>query len=335
MRAVKLFRLAAASWALAAAVFLPIHVDAETVAPQTFTMGTTLVTSAEGEVLEPGFPFTCIVYGPNAAEAVRATLVGPDGVSTAAASFFPFAKDAGEGPIRVAILAVPNNAKSGVSTVRAYAADGSIIAEIALLVLKRAFISDTILLDAKNTAIRTVSDPKKTAEAEELWKILSRFDPTAYWSTEAFTLPLDSTRRTSGFGDRRLYRYSTGAEETSVHAGIDFGVPVGTPVRSTAAGKIVLVRERIITGKSVVIEHLPGVFSQYYHLSRTDVAEGTIIPAGTVIGLSGSSGLSTGPHLHWELRVGGEAADPDALVARRLLDKDFVLSKIKGSSAPD
>ena len=70
----------------------------------------------------------------------------------------------------------------------------------------------------------------------------------------------------------------------------------------------------------MAIEHLPGVYSLYYHLSRIMVREGQHVAAGAVLGTVGSTGLATGPHLHWELRAGGVAIDPDTAVDVPLVD---------------
>jgi murein DD-endopeptidase MepM/ murein hydrolase activator NlpD len=85
---------------------------------------------------------------------------------------------------------------------------------------------------------------------------------------------------------------------------------------------------RIISGYSIIIEHAPGIYSIYYHLDSIIAQEGSIVEAGEVIGLSGSTGFSTGPHLHWELRVNTENTDPDAFVARPLIDKTLIISRI-------
>jgi murein DD-endopeptidase MepM/ murein hydrolase activator NlpD len=137
-----------------------------------------------------------------------------------------------------------------------------------------------------------------------------------------------STRRTSFFGDRRVFKYANGNEDTSIHAGVDYGVPTGTPVSACGPGRVVLARNRIVTGNSVVLEHLPGVYSLYYHLDSIAVNEGVMVDAGTLLGRAGATGLATGPHLHWEIRVAGENTDPDILMARPLLDKDAILAKI-------
>jgi murein DD-endopeptidase MepM/ murein hydrolase activator NlpD len=72
-----------------------------------------------------------------------------------------------------------------------------------------------------------------------------------------------------------------------------------------------MAENRISTGYSIVIEHLPGLYSLYYHLSKMDVKEGDMVKKGQLIGLSGSTGLATGPHLHWEMRLNGEAVRPE------------------------
>jgi len=106
-------------------------------------------------------------------------------------------------------------------------------------------------------------------------------------------------------------------------------VPTGTEVRACAAGKVVLARNRIVTGNSVVIEHLPGLYSLYYHMDSINVPEGIIVEASYPLGMSGSTGLATGPHLHWEIRVSTESADPDAFLARPILDKKDIINRMR------
>jgi murein DD-endopeptidase MepM/ murein hydrolase activator NlpD len=127
-------------------------------------------------------------------------------------------------------------------------------------------------------------------------------------------LPSKLTRRTSFFGDRRIYKYTNGRSETSLHNGIDFGIPLNTPVCACGAGKVIMSEYRISTGWTIVIEHLPGLYSLYYHLNNISVETGTMVKAGDDIALSGNTGLSTGPHLHWEMRLLGEAVNPDFFI---------------------
>ena len=180
------------------------------------------------------------------------------------------------------------------------------------------FIEEILYLDAQNTAIKTDNSPQRASQIDRLNEILYSVNPNAIYYNSNFVLPVDSTRRTAFFGDRRTYQYNTGGKSTSLHYGIDFGVPTGTPVYACGDGKVVLVENRISTGWSVVIEHLPGLYSLYYHLDSVLIEEGMLVKSGEEIALSGATGLATGPHLHWEVRFFGEAINPDFLVENQL-----------------
>lgn len=196
-----------------------------------------------------------------------------------------------------------------------------------LTVKNRLFETETIALGPENTDIKIKPDPRKNVEATELWKLLTTATAGLY-TTGPFTVPVDSNRRTSYFGDRRLYQYANGTSERTIHGGIDFAVPRGTIVRATAPGLVQMARFRIVTGNTVVLRHAPGVYSLYYHMDSLSVKEGALVDTGTELGKSGSTGLSTGPHLHWEFRIQGDFADPDLMVTAAPLDKDRILGKI-------
>ncbi len=175
----------------------------------------------------------------------------------------------------------------------------------------RTFIEEVIELDAANTAIKTDNSPERTAQIEKLNNILFTTMPDDVYTLKKFTSPTNSTRYTAYYGDRRTYAYSNGKSSTSLHYGNDYGVPEGTEVHACADGKVVMAENRISTGWSIVIEHLPGLYSLYYHLSVMDVKEGDIVKQGDLIGKSGQTGLATGPHLHWEMRLNGSAVRPE------------------------
>ena len=173
------------------------------------------------------------------------------------------------------------------------------------------FVEETIPLDTKNTEIRTDTSPKRMGQIEKLTSILATVNKDHIYQTKSYSAPTTATRRTSYFADRRIYAYSNGKSSTSLHYGIDYGVPTGSDVTSCAAGKVVLAEDRVTTGWSVVIEHLPGLYSLYYHMSELKVKEGDTVKEGQLIGLSGATGLATGPHLHWEMRLNMAAVNPD------------------------
>jgi len=112
---------------------------------------------------------------------------------------------------------------------------------------------------------------------------------------------------TSPFGERRSYN---GGPVSSYHDGVDFGAPEGTPVYAPAAGIVVLAEPLTVRGYAVIIDHGLGIFTGYWHLSDILVEAGQQVKKGDLIAAVGNTGLSTGSHLHWELRVGGIAVDP-------------------------
>lgn len=98
--------------------------------------------------------------------------------------------------------------------------------------------------------------------------------------------------------------------EGAFHAGVDISAELGTPVRATADGVVTRVGWESGYGKLVVVEHGNGFETYYAHLSRFDVMEGMEVRRGTIVGRSGSSGRSTGAHLHYEVRMNGTAVNP-------------------------
>ena len=95
-----------------------------------------------------------------------------------------------------------------------------------------------------------------------------------------------------------------------MHTGIDFRGDTGDPIRATASGTVTIAGWSGGYGKMVEIDHGNGLVTRYGHLSETDVDVGDTVRAGAVVGRLGSTGRSTGPHLHYEVRVKGEAVDP-------------------------
>ncbi|GAC1337073.1 MAG: hypothetical protein NVSMB29_00830 [Candidatus Dormibacteria bacterium] len=94
------------------------------------------------------------------------------------------------------------------------------------------------------------------------------------------------------------------------HSGLDFAVPTGTRVVATLAGRAAVYRSAGGYGLHVVIDHGAGLTSLYGHLAEVTVPDGAMVNAGTPIGAAGSTGNSTGPHLHFEIRRDGIAEDP-------------------------
>ena len=125
-----------------------------------------------------------------------------------------------------------------------------------------------------------------------------------------FQRPVDE-EVSSVFGKRRLLN----GEPKSPHSGTDFRSPAGTPVRSLSSGRVVMVADLFYTGKTVVVDHGEGLLSLYAHLSEVLVDEGRELTAGDTLGKVGSTGRSTGAHLHLSVRLLDVRVDPLALLA--------------------
>jgi hypothetical protein len=119
---------------------------------------------------------------------------------------------------------------------------------------------------------------------------------------------------TSGFG----VRMDPFLRSLAMHTGLDFRGNIGEPVRSTAAGKVVTAGWSGGYGKMVEIDHGNGLATRYGHLSAIDVVEGQTVRIGQVIGKVGTTGRSTGPHLHYETRIDGDAIDPQKFLRAAL-----------------
>lgn len=146
-------------------------------------------------------------------------------------------------------------------------------------------------------------------EQENLNNLWSQVSLQPYWQG-AFWYPVggDALRITSNFGTRRSYNGDN--IEMSFHAGTDFGGAVGLPIYAPAAGKVVLAEKLAVRGNAVLLDHGLGLFSGYWHQSRLIVAVGQIVRQGELIGFVGDTGLATGSHLHWEIRLNGIAVEP-------------------------
>jgi murein DD-endopeptidase MepM/ murein hydrolase activator NlpD len=112
------------------------------------------------------------------------------------------------------------------------------------------------------------------------------------------------------FGDQRVYN----GDVQGVHYGLDLKGRTGDPVAAANAGRVVLARHCYLSGRTVVVWHGAGVYTAYLHLSRMDVKPGQRVARGERLGRVGSTGRSTGPHLHWGVKVDGLWVDPESLL---------------------
>lgn len=110
----------------------------------------------------------------------------------------------------------------------------------------------------------------------------------------------------SGFGIRIHPIYN----RSEVHSGVDIAAPLGSPIRAVGAGMVIFSGPLAGYGNLVVVQHGRGLSTHYGHCQNISVSLGQRVAAGQVLAEVGSTGISTGPHLHFELRIAGKAYDP-------------------------
>ncbi|WP_323987558.1 peptidoglycan DD-metalloendopeptidase family protein [Pseudomonas canadensis] len=110
----------------------------------------------------------------------------------------------------------------------------------------------------------------------------------------------------SKFGVRRFFN----GEERNPHSGLDFAVPAGTPIKTPANGKVILVGNYFFNGNTVFVDHGQGFISMFCHMSKIDVKVGDQLARGAVVGKVGATGRATGPHMHWNVSLNDARVDP-------------------------
>jgi murein DD-endopeptidase MepM/ murein hydrolase activator NlpD len=148
---------------------------------------------------------------------------------------------------------------------------------------------------------------RENATAREIGR--RAHDSSPMW-TAPFLRPRDAVV-TSRFGSGRMFNGTL----TSRHLGVDFRGAQGAPVHAANRGVVALVGEFFLAGNVVYIDHGGGVVTGYFHLSKTLVAAGDSVERGQQIGLVGSTGRVTGPHLHWNARYGAVTVNPLDLIS--------------------
>jgi murein DD-endopeptidase MepM/ murein hydrolase activator NlpD len=149
-------------------------------------------------------------------------------------------------------------------------------------------------------------------EAKQLQTLFQSFREERLWRG-AFIRPVEG-ELSSAFGLNRIIN----GKQSSPHTGVDLEAEEGTPVLASNSGMVVLVDELFFTGKSVILDHGWGLYSMYFHLSEVQVKKGDRVDTGAMLGRVGSTGRSTGPHLHWGIKLNGARVDPFSLLRLRM-----------------
>ncbi|WRS27325.1 M23 family metallopeptidase [Oscillospiraceae bacterium MB08-C2-2] len=167
-----------------------------------------------------------------------------------------------------------------------------------------------------STAEQTILSQKANAEYARIINPLKEVrDAEAYWEGR-FILPVQGGKITTPFG---TIRYTNGSKEGSVHGAADIALPVGTRVGATNNGRVLYAGYLQLTGNTVLIEHGYGLKSWYYHMNSLAVSTGDMVTTGQKIGEVGSTGFSTGPHLHFGVTVNNVSINPYTAIETDLL----------------
>ncbi|MDM9379508.1 M23 family metallopeptidase [Chlorogloeopsis sp. ULAP01] len=193
--------------------------------------------------------------------------------------------------------------KPGTRTIQV-SGDGK-VQNLSVLVQNRKFPVQRITLPPGKAGVKaTEYELKRVAEFKALQT------PKKYWNG-MFGKP-NAGRITTIYGVRRYYNGKFANDY--YHRGVDYAGAAGSPVVAPAAGRVALVGKVSqgfrVHGNVVGVDHGQGVTSIFMHLSRINVKEGDFVKPGQLIGTVGSTGASTGPHLHWGLYVNGQSVDP-------------------------
>lgn len=152
-------------------------------------------------------------------------------------------------------------------------------------------------------------------ERARLLAIWGQNSGAAQWHTP-FQLPINNYLTISStFGARRSYN---GGPYRTYHEGVDFAAYGGTPVMAPARGTVVLAEVLYVRGGAVIIDHGLGIYTGFYHMSSVNAAPGDVVEPGQILGEVGTTGLSTGNHLHWDLLVNGIWVDAQAWLEQRM-----------------
>jgi murein DD-endopeptidase MepM/ murein hydrolase activator NlpD len=155
--------------------------------------------------------------------------------------------------------------------------------------------------------LKKIDEDKATKE-----RAFAHVTPAREWNGE-FQPPVKA-QISDVFGTSRTFNGKT----QSVHQGLDYAVPEGTPVAALNSGTVLLAQSLFFEGNCVVLDHGQGLLTLYLHLSKIEVKEGDRIKSGEKIGLSGGTGRATGPHLHVAVRWQGVYLNPATLLGLQL-----------------
>ena len=306
-----------------------------------------------GQILQ-GFVYPISTIGSSAREHIKFSLLNAQGKVVAKGEGFPYNYKEGflaqefdvqaQNWVGIGLLGIASSQEAGRYTLRVnisaqsgqepYAQTIGQTIERLIYVQSRDFPGQKIRISPRMDSILNPTDPERIAaqrsQAQRLWSIIKRFRPEYLYFSAPLLRPVENGvgRISSPYGYVREYIYPDGKTQKRIHKGYDIAAPQGVSVLASGEGLVVMAEDRIVTGKTIMLALLPGIFLKYQHLSKILVDEGEKVVRGQFIGEIGSSGFATGSHLHLELWVASQRVDPSIYFERSLIDRAQIISMI-------
>ncbi len=187
--------------------------------------------------------------------------------------------------------------------------DDQVLVDVFFKVENKEYVAEKLKVDPKRIKLSRLDQKRADEEQQTLNQIYSE-SMNSFQFQSSFKEPMTSAV-TSVYGTKRVYN----KEKKGQHLGIDYRAAIGDKVPSANAGKVVYSGDLFYTGWTVIIDHGLEIFSVYGHLSKTMVIAGEFVRKDQVIGLSGNTGRTSGPHLHWGVKVQGQYIDGLVLIS--------------------
>ncbi len=206
----------------------------------------------------------------------------------------------------IALGLAPLDTKPGGSPLKV--SDGLLNVSLAIQVHEGEFASQSLTLPKDKVTLSPEDEARADDEAlrmRGLWAIVN----PRLWEGD-FIMPLGGSIST-GFGTVRLMNET----KRSIHSGLDIRGGYGTPILAANTGKVVMDEDTFFGGNTVILDHGMGLYTVYLHMQESRVIVGEVVAKGETVGFVGSTGRSTGPHLHYSVKLAATSINPHALTA--------------------
>jgi len=247
----------------------------------------------QGDVVELTLTLPASDPGPGGQAAPSGRLVGHD------VPFFRLGEPGRFG----ALVGIDIDAPTGRQMLTVTVGDRT-VATVPVVIAAQHFPTQTLTVPDAMVHLDEAALTRAKKEQQEVLASMAPVTPSRWWSGP-FVLPTEGAVMGS-FGKRRIIN----GEPRAPHSGEDFAAPEGSRVVAANDGVVSLIGDHFFSGRSIFIDHGDGLYTMYFHLSKVLVAPGQHVRKGDVIGLVGSSGRATGPHLHWGARLNGARINP-------------------------